>query len=267
MNKDDWEKIRVQRVLDYCNEKHGTHIVVQGKADTIYPELKGQLNWDWVCRDTQTKEEIAVEVKKLTNPQKEQEYGAIRKAFTKIETKVNNTRELHGTYLLSSQIQLNQTRIFGEKGNKEKFIDAVVQTVCESAKSMKQKEEKLLTPLIKPRLSFQLPDFTSITLCKISDKGEKIGKGFGTSGIYSINFSEKDLKEFERIIIHANTQLEKSTKKNTMLVLIEEGYGFKDPPAVTMAFSRIQPESYSKIGRVYLISGKEISEILLPNPA
>jgi len=65
--KEEWEREHVQRALDAHNKKYGTHIVIKDRTTDIYPVLKDQINWDWVCHDTKTDEEIAIEVKKLTD--------------------------------------------------------------------------------------------------------------------------------------------------------------------------------------------------------
>jgi hypothetical protein len=54
--------------------------------------------------------------------------------------------------------------------------------------------------------------------------------------------------------------------KETLLVLVEEGYNPKDPPEIAEAFKNINPESYSEIKHVYFIRGKEVAEIPLPTP-
>ncbi|MDO8532942.1 MAG: hypothetical protein Q7T26_12405 [Dehalococcoidia bacterium] len=55
----------VQRVLRAYNRAHGVAFAVTGKAEAVYPNLLGQGNWDWVCRDSQSRE-LAIEVKQLT---------------------------------------------------------------------------------------------------------------------------------------------------------------------------------------------------------
>lgn len=179
MSKDDWERIRVQRVLDYYNRKFGTSIEIKNKPEYLpqYSDLVSK--WDWVCVDTNTKEEIAVEVKQLTDIKKEKEYGAIYKALTEVIRSINNSRILKGTYLLSSQIQLNKTRVFINIPKKNEFNNTLFQIICESANSMKQGEQKLLTPFIKQRLSSQIPDFLSITISKLDVQGSQISKGLG----------------------------------------------------------------------------------------
>ena len=67
----------VRRVLDYHNEKHGTHITIEDKTQDVRPNLKGKSDWDWVCYDKD--EEIAVEVKQITREDLEAKSEAIYK--------------------------------------------------------------------------------------------------------------------------------------------------------------------------------------------
>jgi hypothetical protein len=156
--------------------------------------------------------------------------------------------------------------IFKEKKSKQEFKDTVFQIICESAKSMKQGEQKLLTPFIKQRLSFQLPDFISITLCKLDVQDSQIYKGSGIFPGGRIEFDQRELEAFKKLVIHANEQLGQSKLQKTFLVIIEEGYRNKNPLVVTEAFSKIKPENYSNVSNAYLVRGKKVTEIQLPNP-
>ena len=63
--KKKWEREHVHRVLNYHNQKYGTHITICGKTQDVRPDLKGQSDWDWVCCDKKTSYEVAIEVKRL----------------------------------------------------------------------------------------------------------------------------------------------------------------------------------------------------------
>jgi len=262
--KNKWEKRHVQHVLAYCNKTTNAHLKIKGRAEDVYPYLKGQENWDWVCYDAQTEDELAIEVKRITDRQKEEKYHIIYQTLTEVQDRINRLKILPGTYLLSSQIQFNKMLIFRNKGNKTEFRDTVFHVICESTKSMKQGEEKLLTPPIKQRLSFQLTDLISLTLHKISAKGSVIGKGFGIMGSYPLGFSDNELSSFQKLVSHANEQLGKSKAKKTILVLIEEGFRHAIQATVIDAFSKIRSDCYSNINHIYLIKGKKVTEIPIP---
>ena len=88
--KEEWERKRVQRVLDYHNKKYKTHIAIKGRATDVYPYLKDQLNWDWVCYDIETGDEVAVEVKKLTDEKLEVRHNTIGDVLEEIKNDLSN---------------------------------------------------------------------------------------------------------------------------------------------------------------------------------
>ena len=85
-----------------------------------------------------------------------------------------------------------------------------------------------------------------------------------------VGVSSAPLENFPQVISHANEQLKLAKEiikaKETLLVLIEEGLNFKDPPEVAEAFKNIDSASYSEIKHVYFVRGEEVAEIPLPPP-
>ena len=73
----EWQRKRVQRTLDYHNMKYGTNITIKGKTRDVYPILRGESDWDWVCYDTKTGNEIALEVKRLMDEKLEKRQDII----------------------------------------------------------------------------------------------------------------------------------------------------------------------------------------------
>lgn len=264
MIKNQWEKRRVQRVLNYCNKKHGTHIIIQGKSDTVYPELKGQLNWDWVCNDTQTKDEIAVEVKRLTDSKIEEIYNTLWQLFTEVQDNLNKRNLLPGVFHMSFIISPSLDKSISRNDKKELKL-VLYNIISEEVQKLQIGEEILLTPQIKKLLSFELPALTSATLHKLGIKDSHISKGSGIIKWGNILFSEKELAEFQQLVTRANEQLGKSKPRKTFLITVEEGFRHKDPTAVTDAFSRMKPECYSNIDYIYFVQGKKIAEICPPN--
>ena len=96
------EREHVHRVLDYHNQKYGTHITIDDKTQAVRPDLKGNSDWDWVCYDTETGKEIAVEVKSLRDKQLS-EKGKITWRFLE-EVQNNLQGKLPGTYHLFPNI-------------------------------------------------------------------------------------------------------------------------------------------------------------------
>lgn len=259
--KEKWERERVQRVLYYHNNKYGASIEIKGKTIEVYPHLEGQLNWDWVCYDTRTGDEIALEVKKLTDAKSEERVNIVWQLLKEVSD--NLLGRVPGIFSLSIDIPKGYYLPL-TKQNKHELRDLLCKVIYDTAKSLKLKEEKDLQPEIFERLSFKLPSDCFFALTKLIDEGSAIYKSSGIIGWDSNHFDNSELKEFEQLVSQANIQLRKANVKETFLVLIEEGHRHKDPPAVMEAFINIDAVNYSDIRHVYFVRGKETAEISLP---
>ncbi|MFC1990109.1 hypothetical protein ACFLVW_06105 [Chloroflexota bacterium] len=262
-DKDDgWEREHVQRVLDYHNKKYGTHIAICGKTQDVRPDLKGKSDWDWVCYDTGTQEEIAVEVKRITDSRLEEKSNMMWQLLEDVRDSLSG--KLPGTFFLSINIPQDYYPPFNKQANKQEFKRVLYDAVYKTAQKLKLGKTEDLEPQIKKQLPFALPDISPIDLHKFSDEGNTLYKGSGSIGWGSISFDSSELEEFEKIVAKANEQLREANMKETFLVLIEEGHRPKDPPEVADALKNINRDSYSEIRQVYFIRGDEVAEIPLP---
>jgi hypothetical protein len=262
--KNRWEKLRIQRVVNFCNRKYKTHLKIKGRAEDIYPDLKGQINWDWICYDVQTKDEIAVEAKRITDPKIEELYNSLWQLFTEVQDNLNKSNLLPGIFHISFIVSPSLDTPFS-RNNREELKLVLYNIVSEEAQRLKVGEDTPLTTQIKKLLSFELQALTSSNLRKLDSKGSHISKGSGIIKWGNILFSEKELGEFSQLVTHANEQLGKSKPRKTFLVTIEEGFRHKDPAAITDAFSRMKPDCYSNIDHIYFVQGKKVAEIRPPN--
>lgn len=269
----------MQRVLDYHNKKYKTHVEIKGRATDVYPRLKGQFNWDWdwVCCDTETSDEIAVEVKKLTDEKLEVRYNTLVDILEGIKNDLSG--KLPGTFLLGHSISPKNyyLPLQGHRGhqNKQKFKNVLCEAIFQTAQTLKLKEVQALTPQIKGQLPFALPDSFFCALQKVSDEGSALYKSSGVLGFWSLKLKEPELEKFEELVSHANDkQLKVARKefnvKETFLVIIAEGQRLTIPETVAKALKKINHDSYSQINHIYYISydisgeGKEVEEIPLP---
>lgn len=262
-----WERKRVQRVLDWHNEKYKTHIAIRGRATDVYPCLKGQLNWDWVCYDTETGEKIALEVKKLTDEELEVRHNTIGDILEEIKNDLSG--KLPGIFVLGTSIspQNSYLPLWGHLGqqNKQKFKDVLCEAIFQTARRLKLEEEQALTPQIIGQLPFALPDSFFCALQKVSDEGSALCKSYGFVGFWSPRLDEHELKKFEELVSHANEQLSQATNaKRTILVIIEEGHRLTMRDTVGIALEQINHDSYSHIDHAYCVTGEEVTEIPLP---
>ncbi len=257
--KDEWERERVQRVLDYHNNKYRTCIKIKDKSIYIYPQLKGQTNWDWVCYDTKTGDEIAVEAKKITDPKLEERWNIMWQLLEEIRDNISN--ELPGTFVLHFNISGKHCLQLGRQRNRQEFKNILCKVIYETAQRLQLGEEKGLTPQIIEQLPFSLSD-CFFNLQKYRDEGSALILGSSTQQ------SELELKTFEQLVSDANKQLNVAKKKfnikDTYLVLIDEGHRPAKPYIVAEALKRINHDSYSHINHIYYVSGEKVEEIPLP---
>ncbi len=267
--KDEWERERVQRVLDYHNEKHGMHITIGGKTQDVRPDLKGKSDWDWVCYDIETGDEIAVEIKKLTDEKLEVRQNTIWDVLEEIQNDLSN--KLPGTFSLGISISPGDYYLpLRGQQNRQKFKDVLCEAIFQTAQTLKLNEDRGLTPKIIGQLPFTLPESFFCMLQKVSDEGSILGLSSGVTGFWSPRLNEHELKEFEKLVSHANQQLEVAKKefnvKETFLVVIDEGLRLANPNTVADALKQINRASYSYINHIYYVSGEEVIEISLPTP-
>jgi hypothetical protein len=264
--RDKGERKRVQRVLNHHKKKYGTSIEIKGKSTDVYPKLKGELNWDWVCYDTETGEEIAVEVKKITEQKLEEKVHIMWQLLAEVANSLSESKKLPGTFYLSVEIPQEYNLPFNRQGNKQKVKGVLSQAIYRTAQSLKPGKTKDLKPQIIKQLPFVLPDISVFDLHKFSNEGSMLHKGFGTVGFWSIGFDKLELQKFNNLVLWANEQLKTARVQETLLVLVEEGQRPINPSEIEEAFTKINAGSYSKIRHVYFIRGKEITEIPLPTP-
>jgi hypothetical protein len=264
--RDKWERERVQRVLDYHNKKYGTHLAIKSKTTEVYPQLKGQINWDWVCYDAETGEEIAVEVKRITEQKLEEKVHIMWQLLDEVANSLSEPKKLPGTFYLSVEIPQEYNLPFNRQENQQEFKDVLSQAIYRTAQSLKPGKTKDLKPQIIKQSPFVSPDVSVFDLHKLSNEGSMLYKGFGTVGFLSIGFDKLELQKFNDLVLWANEQLKTAHVQETLLVLIEEGQRPINPSEIKEAFTKINAGSYSEIKHVYFIRGEEIAEIPLPTP-
>ena len=263
--KEQWEKNHVQRALDYHNKKYGTHIYIEDKSDVVYQHLKGQTNWDWVCYDKKTGDEIAVEVKKITKQKLEKKAKEVDNLFH--EVKISLSSQLPGEFILSVYIPGECNLLSQKQKQKRQIFTAVLsKSIMETSQRLNVGETENLLQQINDKLPFELPDIESLELVKVNNDGKVLMVCPGPVGVWSIGFNRVELEEFEKLVSQANVQLSAANTEETFLILIEERHRPIDPPEIADAFKKMNVSSYSKITHVYFVRGKEVAEIPLPTP-
>ena len=169
-----WERKHVERVLELHNSKCQTHFTIEGRPEDLNPLLKGNRSWDWDCRDEMTGKSMAIEVKRITNENREAKAGEIDKLLEQIKNGVAG--KLTGTFALSFHVQEEYQFPFKRQpSNRNLFTEAICEVVKKCAKSLDIGETVGLTQMVNKRLtSFKIPDDSFLELKKVSKAGNKL---------------------------------------------------------------------------------------------
>ena len=254
----------VKCVLEYHKEKYGTHIEIRDKTQNVRSDLKGKSDWDWVCYDAKTGNEVAVEVKKITREDLEAKSGAIYNVLHEI--RVDLLGKLPGSFSLSASINDDYDFPFKKRPkNKQLFKKALSKAIMATASGLDVGETKDITSQVSKEIPFDIPLTVFFDLYRGVSKNSMLAVESPMVG-----GSPVPLEKFEQLISHANEQLRVAKNlgktEKTFLVLIEERLNPTDPSEVAEAFKNIDSASYSAISHVYFIRGEEIAEIPLPTP-
>ena len=254
-------KVLVQRVLSYHNNKYRTNIVILGRYEDIYPGLRGKANWDWVCRDETKGNEVAVEVKRLTNPELEERSSVLDEIGRQLSSELSG--KLPGTFLLD--IGIPEEPIEMRLAHKEQLKGILKESICEAAQRLRMKGEEDLTQCIQDKLPHQLSEKCTFSISKHNSVRSYLGISPHYIGFGPIERLEgKEFKEFKELIQGANRQLGLATKRGiseTILILIEQGFSFAEADVIQETFRVLELLDYNHIKHVYRISGDEVQEI------
>jgi hypothetical protein len=259
-----YEKSRVHSVIAYINKLSKTHFEICGKSEEIYPELKGKNNWDWVCIDKNTKTELAVEVKKITNQLTEEKSSILWALISEVQENINSLRLLVGQFHLSLDFNADDDLHLGIKKMLE--LSKVLQdTIIEESINLNIGDTRNLIPAIQQKISFTVPESLWIRLIKTANDEQMLTKDRFIITTNGVNFDETELVEFSKLVNNANRQLAIAKPRKALLLLIEEGFRHKDAASIKRALSSLNPVIYKDISQIYYISGNEIEEISLTN--
>ena len=261
--KDEWEKEHVQRVLDYHNKEYGAHIEIKDKSIVVYPHLKGQTNWDWVCYNTKTGDEIAVEVKKITEQKLEKKAKVVYNLLH--EVRVSLSSQLSGEFILAVNIPDEYSfPSQKQKQSRQIFKAVLAKSIMETSQRLNVGETEDLVQQINDKLPFELPNIMFCDLAKLNNDGNVLMLSPMIGSSWSIGFDRVELEKFKQLVSHANLQLSAANTEETFLILIEEGYRPIDPPEIADALKNINHDSYSQINHIYYVCGEKVEKSPLP---
>jgi len=268
-NTEERYKTLVQHVLNYHNDEYRTDMVIMGSCEDIYPELKGETNWDWVCRDKTNGNEAAAEVKRLTNQELEKRKSILYKIGRELSNELSNklSDKLPGMFVLHMGIPEESIQL--HRANKEQLKSILTELICEVAQRLEVKGEEDLTQRIKDKLPYQLPEECTFNINKYNAGKSSLGINPHYTRFCPVGRLEgREFDKFKKLIQGANEQLASATRRGileTILIIIEQGFSFAEADVIQETLKVLDPSDYSHIKRVYRVSGDEVQEILLPS--
>ena len=255
------EKTVARLALECHNSTYSTGFSLRGRAEDVFPELRGQENWDWVCIDGSSGEEGAVEVKRLTREFPEKVAGYLRKLGQAVSHKLRDG--LTASYLV--RVGMLGPDVKMSSRARRQLIDGLASLLLDMIPQTSQ--DKHASRLIRADhpLSHLLPSGSWLDLHKIDDaqlKPEARGNHFlhidfgwashGATG----RLPDEELVKFQKLVEKGNQQLGLAKQRGirqTFFVLAELGYSGAEPEAVESSLSNPSLSDYCHGEHIYLV--------------
>lgn len=261
-DKEAWTVGFVRRVLEAHNAAYHTNFTVCGRAESMYPCLHGETNWDWVCKESASGIEAAMEVKELTRQLPKQTYSELQKVAPKVNTEVRG--QFQGLLTLSVDLPGPEFKV-GGLAQRKNLVEHLARFVLENAKEVPDNKTKAAVVEAGDQLSEVLPPGTWLDLyrhdpAKLKPAARQLNHlavnfGWGMFGATQILTGE-ELGEFRSLINKANQQLGVAKQKGipeTLLVLVEIGFSAASPDAVKDTLDWLAPSTCPNINHIYLV--------------
>jgi len=234
MDKENKEEICVQSFLNWYKEQHKGNYIHQ-RADTHFPDLKGDLNWDFVAykRDN-PKEWIGIEVKELLRLK---EIPIQLEFWQRLCSEL--TKDLKGTGIQGEFLIILPPPFNLRSKKRSEFKEAFIAVLCEKAPNMKINQIIDISPNIAARFAnwpreksdaFDEYDKwgtsrpSKLQIEKISDSGCKVS--VVTSPLITGDVVEEHKEIFNEVFklkndaIPANTQLKLAKEKGATKTIL-----------------------------------------------
>ena len=269
----DWEigseKAVVRIALECHNSAYSTAFSLRDRAEDIFPELRGQKNWDWVCIDDASRIEGAIEVKRLTRELPESVHGFLRKVGQVVSEMVQG--RLQGAFLL--YVGMLHPSVGMDRRTRLELVGGLAGVVSEMAINVSV--DKTLTIKVREnrQLSEVLPQGSWLDLHRIDPSRLKpearltnfLHVEFGWASMGATERLTGDERvEFRKLVRKADEQFAVAKERGieeTFLVLAELGYSGAAPDAIKRTVYSLNPSDYSHIKHIYLVGFEPASRI------
>jgi len=246
---EEWQKPYVEAVLNQHNITYGTDFTITGRCEFVYPELNGDVRWDWVCRDRGKEIEGAVEVKSLTKQCMERQS---RFLWDDIGQRLNSSLsgKLPGTFHLNIGILGEELELRGKA--KEELVSFLETKIMKIASNLKEGESYTLLKKSKNR--------PSISIIKTGNLNSKLYVSVYYTWWGHLLGGDELLAILKKLVRDANKQLGETKNRSiseTFLVLIEGWYGDIGVDDIHKTVHKLDADICSNINFCYLVEPTE----------
>ena len=253
MSLEAWQQPYVQRALDCHNKRYGTGIAIRGRYEEIYPEAEGR-SWDWVAMDKSNGGEIAIEVKRLTNPRLQEDFSELDKICHELSDELSS--ELKGVCILFTEV--SEEEHFDLKGaNKQLIKENLKELILKEAQSLETGSKKDLTTELRVRLPQVLAQDCYFKLHKLGNEGSYLSCNVGVSWCGpSGALQGGDLVEFHKLMQSANAQLAEANAKgisDTFLIIVEIWFSGAEANVLQNTLRNFDANEFPHIKSLYLV--------------
>ena len=260
-----WQKPHVDGVLSHHNSTYGANLVVEGRYESAYGHVKSGRKWDWVCRDSLTGLEAAVEVKKLTKEDLEEHHSIL---WHEIGDSLKNSLsgKLPGTFVLSIAMTGKRKLPVLRKATREKLIAHLEEEIRSVAPDLKPGENYDFARQFKPELNPAL----SVSVMKLDDSGAELYLSSTTIQWGSLLKDNELFTTLEKLLKDADKQLSEAKSRGiqqTFLIIVEQLLFGSEIYKVQDALCQLSPQDCPDINFCYLVSpGRtpDVRELALP---
>jgi hypothetical protein len=261
MHEELWHIPHLNKVIRYHNDANGTSFELNSRCEEIYPELKADRRWDWICVDKKLNVKAAIEVKRLTSMSKHREYAILSRIARQVETTISE--QLDGSFgllLTTDDMHLSL------QGSNAKQLELTLQKVIlQSAHQLTKGQSLDLTDRLSEDLPCILPPDVTVELTKTSDNRSFLSFELATGGTgSSLQLEGQQMEHFRHLIRSASQQLLEAKSRGmhtTFLVLLDLLYFVAARPGVVQnSYCSLSLEDRSGIDFTYYLQNS-VSQI------
>jgi hypothetical protein len=178
MHEELWQIPHLNKVIRYHNDVNDTSFELNSRCEEIYPELKADRRWDWICVDKKVNVQATIEVKRLTSESKHREYAILSRIARHVEITLSG--QLDGSFGL---LFTTDDMYLSLQGGNAKQLELTLQKVIlQSAPQLTKGQSLDLTDRLYEDLPRILPPNITIELTKTSDNRSSLSFELATGG-------------------------------------------------------------------------------------